>query len=199
MSLANYADLKTSVATWLNRSDLSGAIPDFIAIAESKLSRVLKCRQMDAETVLTTVQGSPLVALPQDLIAIKSVQQAGGDYPPMEYMTPDAFRAHWALAMTGTPSVYTVIANDLKVAPTPNAAYAIDLTYRKRIPSLSDSVTTNWFLALFPDAYLYGSLIGAQPFLMNDERLPVFQTLFQQAVDEINGADWNAVGPLVMR
>ena len=36
MPLATYNDLKASIADFLNRSDLTNAIPDFISLAEKE-------------------------------------------------------------------------------------------------------------------------------------------------------------------
>ena len=47
MALANYADLTASVANWLNRTDLTAIIPDFVAMAESDISRDLRLRKAD--------------------------------------------------------------------------------------------------------------------------------------------------------
>ena len=42
MALTTYAELKTSVGDWLNRSDLTTAIPDFISLAEAQIERNLR-------------------------------------------------------------------------------------------------------------------------------------------------------------
>ena len=46
MALSTYAELKASVADWLNRSDLTSAITDFVSLAESQMERDLRTRQM---------------------------------------------------------------------------------------------------------------------------------------------------------
>ena len=45
MALNNYSDLKTTVANYLARSDLTSVIPDFIQLAEQRLRRELRIRQ----------------------------------------------------------------------------------------------------------------------------------------------------------
>jgi hypothetical protein len=42
MSLTTYSELQSSIADWLNRTDLTSQIKDFITIAESRLDRELK-------------------------------------------------------------------------------------------------------------------------------------------------------------
>ena len=46
MALATYSDLKTSIANWLDRSDLTDVIPDFIALAETRHKRDFKIRRV---------------------------------------------------------------------------------------------------------------------------------------------------------
>ena len=42
MSLTTYSGLKASIANWLNRTDLAAEIPDFIALAEDRLSQEVR-------------------------------------------------------------------------------------------------------------------------------------------------------------
>ena len=53
MALSTYSELKTSVADWLNRSDLTSAVPDFISLAEAQVERRLRTRQMIVRATAT--------------------------------------------------------------------------------------------------------------------------------------------------
>jgi hypothetical protein len=44
--ITNYTDLKATVADYLARTDLTTQIPDFITLAENRLRRDLRLRQM---------------------------------------------------------------------------------------------------------------------------------------------------------
>jgi hypothetical protein len=47
MALATYANLKTSIANWLNRSDLTTEIAeDFIVLTEADFNSKLRVRKM---------------------------------------------------------------------------------------------------------------------------------------------------------
>ena len=72
----------------------------------------------------------------------------------------------------------------------PDSDYSIELLYYQRIPALSNTNPTNWLLTICPNAYLYGALLAAQPYLINDERIPMIQSLYRQAVDGLNSIDW---------
>ena len=68
MALTTYSELKTSVADWLHRSDLSAIIPDLITIAEMRMNSDLSARDMETTATLYTVAGTKTVALPTDVV-----------------------------------------------------------------------------------------------------------------------------------
>ena len=39
MALGTFTELKDAIADWLDRSDLTARIPDFIALAEARINR----------------------------------------------------------------------------------------------------------------------------------------------------------------
>jgi hypothetical protein len=53
MSLTNYTDLQTGIQNWLQRTDLSTVIPDFIMLFEREANRRLRVREMEAIATLT--------------------------------------------------------------------------------------------------------------------------------------------------
>jgi len=54
---------------------------------------------------------------------------------------------------------------------------------------LSTANTSNVFLANYPDALLYGSLIEAEPYLINDARSQLWSTLYDRAIKNITEAN----------
>lgn len=88
---------------------------------------------------------------------------------------------------TGRPQVYSVIAGQIEVWPTPDTTYTGELYYYARTAGLSDSNTSNWILEYFPDAYLYGALVHSAPYLVDDARTQVWASLYNNAIDGING------------
>ena len=82
MALATYTDLLASVAAWLNRSDLTAVIPDFVSLAEGRIARDLRLRKQVINTTLSTVAGTQSVTLPSDFLeaenlAISNTSPAG--------------------------------------------------------------------------------------------------------------------------
>ena len=64
MALNTYSALKTSVANWLNRTDLTDEIVDFISLTEADFNSKLRIRKMISETTITIdaeiVTGKPI-------------------------------------------------------------------------------------------------------------------------------------------
>lgn len=190
MAITDYASLQASLANWLHRSDLTAMIPDFIALAEAKLSSDLDARSMEARTTLTATAGNAYLTLPTDMLEMRRLLLQTDPVIPLKYATPDQIAADYSMSSTGRPAVFAVIGGQLQLAPIPDSAYSIELTYQQRVPALSGTNTTNWLITNWPNAYLYGALCAAQPYIVNDARLPTFQALYQEAVEGINGIDW---------
>lgn len=199
MSITSYSELQASVASWLNRGDLSANIPDFITLAEAQLSTDLKTRSMENKVTLSTVAGTKTVALPTDMLEMRRLQVVGTYNQPLSYRSPDELSIDYAANGSGQPVVFTVVGGNLELAPIPDSVYSLELTYQQRIPALSGSNTTNWLLTNWPNAYLYASLMASAPFIMNDARLATWAQLYQQAVDGINSVDWYSGSTMKVR
>ena len=66
MAISTYSELQTAAANWLDRSDLSDRIPEFIALAEARFNRILRIRDMETvSTAISTAAGTGY--LPLDL------------------------------------------------------------------------------------------------------------------------------------
>jgi hypothetical protein len=75
------------------------------------------------------------------------------------------------------------------IAPTPDAAYPFEVLYYELPPLLDEAVQTNWLTEYAPQLLLYGALLEATPFLKNDERIPVWQNMYDRAAAMLNGED----------
>lgn len=74
-------------------------------------------------------------------------------------------------------------------APTPDADYPFEVLYYELPPLLDDAVQTNWLTEYAPQLLLYGTLLEATPFLKNDERIPVWQSMYDRSAAMLNGED----------
>jgi len=202
MAITTYAELQTSIGNWINRADLTDRIPEFIDLAEANFNRDLRHRDMETTTTLNTVAGTSTLSLPSDYLETRALVNQTTPKVVLEYMTVVQLDTAHAIAVSGQPYNYTIVGNNFRLGPTPDAIYNLELTYYQRIPALSDANTTNWLLTNHPDAYLFGALVEAEPYLKNDERLPVWGSKLQRSIEglkaEASRSAFNG-GPLYSR
>jgi len=189
MSFTSYSDLQTTIAGYLARSDLTTQIPDFIRLAETRLRRDLRIRQMLKSVTTSTVAADSTVELPSDFLEVRDLVISGNPPQPLNYASPSAFSRNTRTWESGKPLDYTVLANDFQLAPVPDAVYTVKMLYFAAPTFLSDSNTSNVFLANTPDVLLYGSLLEAEPYLMNDARINTWGTMFDRALASITRSD----------
>jgi len=185
-----YSNLKTAIAGWLHRADLTSAIPDFIGIGEQRMNNDCKARDMETTTTLTTSAGTATVATPTDLVETRRITLTTDPYTVLAYWAPEKFAKDFPASWTGTPQAYTSYGGYYQIGPLPDATYTLSLVYAQRIPALSDTNTTNWLLTKWPYAYLYASLVSSAPYLRDDARIATWEAMYQQAMKDINSIDW---------
>jgi hypothetical protein len=189
MGITNYTDLKATIASYLARSDLTGTIPDFIRLAEVRLRRDLRIRQMLKSSVTNTTGGDDTVSLPPDFLQLRDLFVVTNPIRDLQYVTPSVFSRNGRVTESGLPVYYTVIANEFKFAPTPDTDYTLRALYYAAPEYLSDSNPSNVFLAYSPDLLLYGSLIEAEPFLMNDARIQLWAGMYDRGLASLSASD----------
>jgi len=189
MSFTSYADLQTTIAGYLARSDLTTQIPDFIRLAETRLRRDLRIRQMLKSVTTATVAADSTVELPSDFLEVRDFVIVGNPVQSLDYYSPSAFNRNTRTWESGKPKSYTVLANDFQLSPVPDAVYTAQLFYFAAPEFLSGTNTSNVFLANTPDALLYGALLEAEPYLMNDARINTWGTMFDRAMASITRSD----------
>ena len=181
MAITNYSELKTAISSWLDRSDLDSVIPDFIALAEARHRRDFKLRRMETRVTANTIADTEYYTLPDNFIAMRNIQLNTDPKTALEYLTPEQMDRVNAGSSTGKPKAYSIIGNNFQLRPIPDSVYEIEMLYFKYFTPLSDSNTTNDMLTYHPDAYLYGALVEAEPYLQNDKRIQVWSGYYDRA------------------
>ena len=189
--MTDYSSLKSTIASYLGRSDLTSQIPDFIQLAEERLRRDLRTRQMLVVARADTTAGDETVGLPTDFLEMRDVHLRTTPATSVSYLTPNAFFATARTTEAGAPVNYTILATEIQFAPIPDTAYGIQMLYYGKPQLLSDTNITNVFIANYPDALLYASLGEAEPYLMNDARLATWASLYDRSIAAISTADQN--------
>jgi hypothetical protein len=189
MALTTYTELKTSIADWLNRSDLTATIPDFISLAEAQIERTLRTRQMLTRTTLT-IDGE-FESTPADFLETRALKLTSTNpVSPLSFMTMDGLDEEATkFTASGRPKFFGVVGTQFRFVPTPDAVYTSEIVYFAKLSKLSSSVSTNFLLTSSPDIYLYGSLLQAAPYLQDDARIQTWATLYERGLNDLQVAD----------
>jgi len=189
MAIGTYAELQTAVANWLDRDDLTDRIPEFITLAESRFNRLLRLRSMEAKYTANTVAGQRNLALPPKYIQMRNFQVNTTPLTTLSYVTPEIYDRLWGGSTSGTPKFYTILANEVSFGPIPASVMEVEMLFYKKFDNLSITTTTNSLLTESPDVYLYGSMMEAEPYIMNDERVALWATSLSKAISELQEQD----------
>ena len=188
MAITTYAELQTATANWLDRTDLTSRIPEFIELAEANFNRVIRQPDMVAKDDSFSIAGR-YTTLPTDTLEIIRIVVDLTPVIVLEYLTPEEIsERRIVMSSTGKPYYFTTIGgatNQLEVLPSPDSTYTSSIVYYTRIAALSDGATSNWLLASHPDIYLFGTLVEAEPYLKNDERMPMWTARLDKALNDL--------------
>jgi hypothetical protein len=189
MSITNYSDLQSTIASYLARTDLTAQIPNFIQLAETRLRRDLRIRQMLKVATTTTVASDSTVELPSDFLQMRDLHLNTSPIQTIEYISPSNFYRNTWSGTIGMPRQYTVLAQEFQFAPIPDSNYTLQMMYYAAPPFLSNTNTSNVFLANCPDLLLYGALGEAEPYLMNDARLQTWANMYDRGLSALTVSD----------
>jgi hypothetical protein len=173
-----YSDLVSDLEAYLNRTDFTTHIPRFIELTEARLNRLLE--DPDMEVITTAVTAGQYLALPADFGEMRSINVG-------TYRLNQASAADFSgfPSVSGIPTAYGIFDGQIAFAPIPATGSAVSLLYVRKIPALTVSNPTNWLLTRAPDLYIYGCLLQAHVFGWFDERVSMFKSAFDEAIQEL--------------
>ena len=197
MAISTYTELKSTIANWLNRSDLTSEISDdFIKLVEADLNAKLRIRQM--EQIDTITINSETETVPTGFIAVRSFYILSGSTKyHLNYITPANLFAIKGGSTTGLPRVYTIESDNgveqFRFAPSPDATYTGYLQYYKAFTPLSSANASNYILASHPAIYLYGTLFHAANFIggIDQGQSQMWLSMYQTALERLEDNDQN--------
>jgi len=185
MAVDTYANLQLAIAGFLARDDLTAQIPDFITMAEARMSRELETRSQEKRVTASTVAGNEYLALPVDMREVRSIKLNTTPLTVLSYYSPSALDTKFSSGGQGKPLGYSIVGDEIKLRPIPDTAYTVEIVYIGTIEALSAANQTNNILSRSPDAYLYGALAEAYAYLLDETRASQYLQRFNLALEEI--------------
>ena len=189
-----YTSLAADVESYLERTDAAtiAKIPTFIMLAEQVLAAEIKFLGNLTVDTSSLTAGNPVVAKPARWRKTVSLNvTVAGERRPVLERRYEYIRNYWPdPTETDVPLYYADYDyTHWFLGPTPASAYSFEVLYYERPQPLDSTNQTNWYTEYAPQAMLYGSLLQAMPFLKNDPRIPTWQTMYKQYVDELRVED----------
>lgn len=197
-----FTTLKQDVQRYLERGNTLASdpivfeqIPRLINLAERRIARELKVEGFINVVTGTLSAGQSVYPKPdrwRDTVSMSIGTGATGDNRKVLFARVyEYLRSYWPNALeTDTPLFYSDYDySHWLLAPTPDAEYPFEILYYELPPLLDESVQTNWITEYAPQLLLYGTLVEATPFLKNDERIQVWQSMYDRAAAMLNGED----------
>ena len=197
--MTTYSELVTQIREYCEVDSnvfTTAIVNDFIEHAESKIFRQIDFDVFRKYRTATLTSGDAFVGMPgntpDSFAFIRSVNifspsgSLGGltdnervflekrDQSFINEYAPDR-------TATGIPKYYANWDNDtILLAPTPNAAYTMELAYNAQETGLSSSNTTTWVSNNAPGLLLYACLIEAFKFLKNPNMVAMYTQAYQE-------------------
>ncbi len=190
MALTTYDELKDRLAKWLDRNNIDETIiEDLIDNAQRKLYREMRLGQWETRTVTNTIAGETYIQRPSRSNGIRYIKLNTNPIQVLQYETPDTIGNAAMGSYSGKPIAFTIIGDDIRLAPTPDGEYELEVSYVQMPPMLSDLVQTNWVMDNAPELLLYKTLLEASPYLGDDARIGIWQSAYLDAKNSVEEQD----------
>ena len=177
MALSTYSGLKTAVADWLNRTDLTTAIVDCVTLAETDIRKDVRCQAM--ESLASGTMTGETLAFPTRFLEARRLTLAGSN---QEYAVPALYQQYDDNG--SVQPVYTIIGQNFYVLNAANGD-AYSLLYWASFAALSADSDTNWILTNEPAIYLFAALKWAAIYIENNAAAMKYEAQYQGAVGRL--------------
>ena len=188
-TITNYGTLKTAIADYINRKDLTARIPDFISFGEGDIFRgfmtrtgnlSLRCRENIESAELVPVDG--VISIPADYRELIEVTMADKGVTPMSQQFYNTLRNY-----TGQTTRFTQRANDWYQYPLSDTTDTFNIKYFADYSgTLVNDADTNPVLTAMPDLYLFAALSEAEVFIKNDSRSATWDSKLESNIRSCN-------------
>lgn len=197
-----FTTLKQDIPRYLERGDSMATdpvvfeqLPRLINLAERRCARELKIQGFINVVTDTLIVGQSVYAKPDRWRETVSINIGTGaalnSRKTLLTRGYEYLRAYWPDdSLRDVPLYYADYnySNWLMIPP-PDLAYPFEVIYYELPQLLDDENQSNWLTEYAPELLLYASLLETTPFLKNDDRIAVWQQMYDRAAAMINGED----------
>lgn len=206
-AVKNYLQNDFPTNTWTNvagtgvtSSDGTEQIDLFIQQAETRVYNTVQIPALRKNVTGSTVGGNKYVSCPLDFLSVFSIAiiDGSGNYEYLLNKDVNFLRAAYPNpSIQGVPKYYAlfgptvnsgVITDELSfmLAPTPNAAYSVELHYYY-YPETIVTANRTWLGDNYDPVLLYGSLVEAYVFMKGEQdMMTYYEKKYQDALAQLN-------------
>lgn len=190
----DFDELQSAIADLLDRDDIEAkTIQLWISLCEADMRRSIRHWRMEVRSRVESTEqylSLPPGWLETIRLLVRDTQE------PLQILSRQAMQENRErmYSKPDTPQFYRHATDRLELYPEPAEPVEIEMEYYAAVPTLGNDdyntgaiTTTNWILESHPDAYLYGTALHSAPWLVEDERLATWSSLYQTALARING------------
>lgn len=186
--VTSYTTLLTAVSDYLNRADLTTFIPGFVQNWEERFFRQPKNFGRWMEVSADPVIASGVIAVPAAYLGLKYAYVSGNPSSRLDRVSIN--QLYGTYPRGSSPSLPFWIAREgasFVFGPVPDDDYTIHILYWAKqtlMRSFAADAAAHWIIVNAPDMALYGALLEASPFLLNDDRVPLWAAAYDVAVSD---------------
>lgn len=184
MAVNSYTTLLTAIQDELDRDDIAAPASNWISFMEARLYRVLRIRFMESSLSVTIASG--VAALPSDFLELKLAYLNTNPTTPLQIRNADWIHARYnTRSSSGVPHFVAQDDDNLIFGPYPDSTYEVAGTYYAKPTALSLSNESNWLTTNAPEVLLYGCLPYSAPFVGHDDRIKLWEAMYQDALGRL--------------
>jgi|TARA_R100000995_G_scaffold67768_1_gene36403 hypothetical protein len=183
----NYTNLKQAIQDYTENTETSfvNHLDDFIKQAEQRIYNTVQLPALRRNSTGTTTASNTYVETPSDFLAPYSLAVISSSvYTYLLNKDVNWIReAYNNASTTGLPKYYALFDDDtLLLAPTPDAAYSLELHYY-HYPSSIVSQSTTWLGDNYEEVLLYGCIMEAYTYMKGDaDLLAVYKGRYDEGI-----------------
>ena len=186
----DYSDIKAEVALYINRTDLTARIANWVNFAQRKIERVSNFIGMETWESDTLASAGYTIDIPS---RYKSTIEFGMIYNSMKYPCKktgerEILSIHTHLTNdTGRPLYFCPreSQSEIWVRPTADQEYTYYHSYYRYSADLASDDATNWITNNYPELLIYMSLTEAEPYIQNDKRMDTWNAMATTLLDRM--------------
>ena len=186
-----YDELVTNIRNYMETDSnvlSNSVINTFILMTENKILREIDLEIFRQNSIGSLTQGNRFLTMPSDILThrymlIKNTNDNTEVF--LDFRDVSFLKEYWEDdQILGKPKYYAVWnETSFLLAPTPNAAYNVELGYIRKPPGLSASNQNTWLSVNAPEVLLYGCLVQAYSYTKGPlDMLGYFSNSYREAL-----------------